>query len=387
MGLPLRQAAKIGAYVMKKHLSGQKKYPLVLMLEPLFRCNLACSGCGKIDYPDEILNQRLSYDQCMSAIDECGAPAVSIAGGEPLLHRDMAKIVKGFIERDKFVILCTNALLLSKKIDQYEPHENFTWSIHLDGDKAMHDKSVCLDGTYDKAVAAIKLAKSRGFRTQINCTLFEGSDPDRTAKFFDDMMAMGLDGITVSPGYAYERAPDQQHFLNRENTKKMFREIFARGHGGKDWEFTQSSLFLDFLAGNRSYECTPWSMPLITVFGWQKPCYLLGEGYAKTFEELMEGTEWQKYGVGNYEKCANCMVHCGFEGSAVLDSTRNPLQILPILMRGVKTEGPMAKDIDLSKQRPAEFTFARHVEHKMSEIKTGRSNTTETGPAEIAAAE
>ena len=387
MGLPMRQAAKIGAYVMKKHLSGQKKYPLVLMLEPLFRCNLACAGCGKIDYPDEILNQRLSFDQCMNAIDECGAPAVSIAGGEPLLHRDMAKIVKGFIERDKFVILCTNALLLSKKIDQYEPHENFTWSIHLDGDKAMHDKSVCLDGTYDKAVAAIKLAKERGFRTQINCTLFEGSDPDRTAKFFDEMMAMGLDGITVSPGYAYERAPDQQHFLNRENTKKMFREIFARGHGGKDWEFTQSSLFLDFLAGNRTYECTPWSMPLLTVFGWQKPCYLLGEGYAATFAELMEGTEWQKYGVGNYEKCANCMVHCGFEGSAVLDSTRNPFQILPILLRGVKTDGPMAPDIDLSKQRPAEFTFARHVEHKMSEIKTGRSNTTETGPAEVAAAE
>jgi hopanoid biosynthesis associated radical SAM protein HpnH len=383
----MRQAAKIGAYVMKKHLSGQKKYPLVLMLEPLFRCNLACAGCGKIDYPDEILNQRLSFDQCMNAIDECGAPAVSIAGGEPLLHRDMAKIVKGFIERDKFVILCTNALLLSKKIDQYEPHENFTWSIHLDGDKAMHDKSVCLDGTYDKAVAAIKLAKERGFRTQINCTLFEGSDPDRTAKFFDEMMAMGLDGITVSPGYAYERAPDQQHFLNRENTKKMFREIFARGHGGKDWEFTQSSLFLDFLAGNRTYECTPWSMPLLTVFGWQKPCYLLGEGYAATFAELMEGTEWQKYGVGNYEKCANCMVHCGFEGSAVLDSTRNPFQILPILLRGVKTDGPMAPDIDLSKQRPAEFTFARHVEHKMTEIKTGRSNTTETGPAEVAAAE
>jgi hopanoid biosynthesis associated radical SAM protein HpnH len=358
-----------------------------MMLEPLFRCNLACAGCGKIDYPDEILNQRLSVQQCMDAIDECGAPAVSVAGGEPLLHRDMASIVQGFIERDKFVILCTNALLLAKKIDQYTPHENFTWSIHLDGDREMHDKSVCQDGTYDRAIAAIKLCKERGFRTQINCTLFDGADPERTAKFFDEMMAMGVDGITVSPGYAYERAPDQQHFLNRERTKKMFREIFARGHGGKDWEFTQSSLFLDFLAGNRSYECTPWSMPLLTVFGWQKPCYLLGEGYAKTFAELMEGTEWQKYGVGNYEKCANCMVHCGFEGSAVKDSTRNPLQILPILMRGVKTDGPMAKDIDLSKQRPAEFTFARHVEHKMSEIRTGKSNTTETGPQEIAAAE
>ncbi len=256
MGLPFRQAAKIGSYVIRKELSG-KKYPLVLMLEPLFRCNLACSGCGKIDYPDEILNQRLSYEQCMDAIDECGAPAVSIAGGEPLLHRDMARIVEGYIAKDKFVILCTNALLLAKKIDQYKPHPNFTWSIHLDGDKAMHDKSVCLDGTYEKAVAAIKLAKSKGFRTQINCTLFDGADPERTAAFFDHMMELGLDGITVSPGYAYERAPDQQHFLNRERTKTMFRDILARGNGGKNWEFTNSPLFMDFLAATRPMNAPP----------------------------------------------------------------------------------------------------------------------------------
>ena len=387
MGLPLFQTARIGAYVAKQTLSGRKRYPIVLMLEPLYRCNLACAGCGKIDYPDEILNQRLSYDQCMEAIDECGAPAVSIAGGEPLLHRDMPKIVQGYIAKKKFVILCTNALLLAKKIDQYKPSPYFTWSIHLDGDQAMHDKSVSEDGVYEKAVEAILLAKSKGFRTQLNCTLFEGSDPERVAKFFDEMTALGLDGITVSPGYSYERAPDQEHFLNRQKTKELFRGILERGDGGKAWDFTQSSLFMDFLAGNQTYECSPWSMPARTVFGWQKPCYLIGEGYTKTFAELMEGTEWEKYGVGKYEKCANCMVHCGFEGSAVLDSTRNPLQILPILMRGVKTEGPMAKDIDLSKQRPAEFTFARHVEHKMSEIKTGRSNTTETGPAEVAAAE
>jgi hopanoid biosynthesis associated radical SAM protein HpnH len=381
MGLPIRQAAKIGAYVIKKHLSGGK-YPLVLMLEPLFRCNLACAGCGKIDYPDEILNQRLSYQQCMDAIDECGAPAVSIAGGEPLLHRDMAKIVQGYLERDKFVILCTNALLLAKKIDQYKPDPNFTWSIHLDGDKGMHDKSVCLDGTYEKAVAAIKLAKSKGFRTQINCTLFDGTDPERTARFFDEMMEIGLDGITVSPGYAYERAPDQQHFLNRERTKTMFRDILARGNGGKNWDFTNSSLFMDFLAGNQTYECTPWSMPLLTVFGWQKPCYLLGEGYVKTFKELMEGTEWEKYGVGKYEKCANCMVHCGFEGTAATDAIKHPLKMLPILMRGIRTEGPMAPDIDLSHQRPAEFVFSRHVETKISQIKAGKSNTTEAAAAE-----
>jgi hopanoid biosynthesis associated radical SAM protein HpnH len=373
LGIPFRQAAKIGAYAVTQHLKGRKRYPLVLMLEPLFRCNLACAGCGKIDYPDEILNQRLSYDECMQAIEECGAPAVSIAGGEPLLHREMPKIVRGFIERDKFVILCTNALLLAKKIDDYEPHPNFSWSIHLDGDKAMHDKSVCLDGTYEKAVDAIRLAKSRGFRTQINCTLFHGADPERTAKFFDEMTALGIDGITVSPGYAYERAPDQEHFLDRERTRKLFRDIFARGNGAKNWEFTQSELFLDFLAGNQTYECSPWSMPLRCVFGWQKPCYLLGEGYAKTFKELMEDTDWDKYGVGNYEKCANCMVHCGFEGTAVADSIKHPWKMIPIARRGVKTSGPMAPDISLERQRPAEFVFSRHVEHKLDEIRTAKA--------------
>ena len=369
MGIPLKQAARVGSYVLGQHLRGRKRYPLVLMLEPLFRCNLACAGCGKIDYPDEILNQRLSVDECMEAIDECGAPMVSIAGGEPLLHREMPDIVRGFLARDKFVILCTNALLLAKKIDQYTPHENFTWSIHLDGDKAMHDKSVCLDGTYEKAVDAIKLAKSKGFRVQINCTLFHGADGARVAAFFDDMMAMGLDGITVSPGYAYERAPDQEHFLSRERTKQLFRDILKRGNGGKKWSFTQSELFLDFLAGNQTYECTPWSMPLRCVFGWQKPCYLLGEGYAKTFKELMEGTDWDLYGVGKYEKCANCMVHCGFEGTAVTDSVKKPWKMIPLALRGVKTDGPMAPDIPLDNQRPAEFTFSRHVEHKLAEIR------------------
>ena len=373
MGIPAKQAARIGAYVLKQHLSGRARYPLVLMLEPLFRCNLACSGCGKIDYPDDILNQRLSFEECMQAIDECGAPCVSIAGGEPLLHREMPEIVKGYIERQKFVILCTNALLLSKKIDQYTPHENFTWSIHLDGDKVMHDKSVCLDGTYEKAVAALKLAKSKGFRTQINCTLFNDADPERTAKFFDEMMAMGCDGITVSPGYAYERAPNQQHFLNRELTRKLFRDVFSRGNGGKKWEFTQSQLFLDFLAGNQTYECSPWSMPARTVFGWQKPCYLLGEGYVKTFKELMEGTEWEKYGVGNYEKCANCMVHCGFEGTAVADSVTKPYKLIPLALRGIKTDGPMAPDIDLSKQRPAEFVFTTHVDKMLTEIRAAKT--------------
>ncbi|HEX4079208.1 MAG TPA: adenosyl-hopene transferase HpnH [Rhizomicrobium sp.] len=373
MGIPLRQAARVGAYVMKQHFSGRKRYPLVLMLEPLFRCNLACAGCGKIDYPDEILNQRLSFDECMQAIDECSAPVVSIAGGEPLLHREMPEIVQGLLARKKFVILCTNALLLAKKIDQYKPHPDFNWSIHLDGDKVMHDKSVCLQGTYEKAVEAISLAKSKGFRVTINCTLFSDADPARVASFFDEMKAIGLDGITVSPGYAYERAPDQEHFLSRERTKNIFRSIFSRGKGGKKWPFSQSAMFLDFLAGNQTYHCTPWGNPTRTVFGWQRPCYLLGEGYVATFRELMEETDWDKYGVGNYEKCANCMVHCGFEATAVIDSVTRPLAAFGVMLKGVRTDGPMAPEIPLDGQRPAQFVFSSHVERKLAEIRARKS--------------
>ena len=369
MGIPLGQAVAVGSYILRQHLRGRKRYPLVLMLEPLFQCNLACAGCGKIDYPDEILNQRLSVDECLAAVDECGAPVVSIAGGEPLLHRELPKVVEGIIARKKFVYLCTNALLMEKKIDQYKPSPFFVWSVHLDGDQEMHDRSVCQEGVYDRAVAAIKLAKSRGFRVNINCTLFNVAKPEQVANFFDTVKAMGIDGITVSPGYAYERAPDQQHFLNRSKTKQLFRDIFRRGQGAKAWSFSQSGRFLDFLAGNQTYPCTPWGNPTRTVFGWQRPCYLLGEGYAKTFTELMEETDWDSYGTGNYEKCADCMVHSGFEATAVTDTMRHPLKALAVSLKGVRTEGPMAPEIPLDKQRPAEFVFSRHVEHKVAEIR------------------
>ena len=372
MGIPLMQAARIGTYVVRQHLAGRKRYPLVLMLEPLFRCNLACAGCGKIDYPDEILNQRLSYDECMTAIDECGAPVVSIAGGEPLLHREMPEIVKGFLARKKFVILCTNALLLAKKIDDFKPHSSFTWSIHLDGNQAMHDKSVCQRGVYDKAVEAIRLAKSKGFRVSINCTLFNDADPVQVADFFDDMKALGLDGITVSPGYAYERAPDQQHFLNRRKTKELFRNVFALGKG-KKWNLTHSDMFLDFLAGNQEFHCTPWGMPTRNIFGWQKPCYLLGEGYAKTFVELMETTDWDAYGTGRYEKCANCMAHCGYEATATEATAQRPLAALALAWRGVKTEGPMAPEIPLENQRPAQYVFDGQVQQRLSEIRANEA--------------
>jgi hopanoid biosynthesis associated radical SAM protein HpnH len=368
VSIPLLQKLFVGSYVVRQHLAGRKRYPLVLMLEPLFRCNLACAGCGKIDYPDEILNQRISVADALEAVDECGAPVVSIAGGEPLLHRELPQIVEGIVARRKFVYLCTNALLMEKKINQYKPSPFFVWSVHLDGDKEMHDKSVCQEGTYDRAVAAIKKAKELGFRCNINCTLFNNVNPEQTANFFDHVMEMGVDGITVSPGYAYERAPDQQHFLNREKTKQLFRGIFSRGRGGRNWRFSQSGLFLDFLAGNQSYHCTPWGNPTRTVFGWQRPCYLLGEGYTKTFKELMETTDWDSYGTGNYEKCADCMVHSGYEATAVQDTIKNPLKAAMVALRGIKTEGDMAPEINLENQRPAQYVFSRHVEKMLAEI-------------------
>ncbi len=367
MAIPLRQQAKVAAYIARQHLKGRKRYPLVLMLEPLFKCNLACAGCGKIDYPEPILNKRLSVQECLEAVDECGAPVVAIAGGEPLLHKEMPEIVRQILARGKIVILCTNALLLEKRIGDYQPHPSLTLDIHLDGDREQHDWAVSQKGVYDRAVKALKLAKEKGFRTAINCTLFNNADPERTANFFDDVTAMGVGSIMVSPGYAYERAPDQGHFLNRRKTKELFRSIFARGKG-KGWRFGNSPLFLDFLAGNQQYNCTPWGNPTRNIFGWQRPCYLIGEGYAKSFKELMETTDWDSYGTGNYEKCADCMVHSGFEATAAVDAFRKPWKAIAAQLRGPRTEGEMAPEIDLSRQRPAEYVFSRHVEKAMADM-------------------
>ena len=379
MSVPVQQQIDVGSYIMGQHIGaffqGKKiaRYPLVLMLEPLFRCNLACAGCGKIDYPDAILNQRLSVQECLDASKECGAPIVVLAGGEPLLHKDCKDIVEGLLAQGKWVTLCTNALLLEKKIDQFKPHPRFNWSVHLDGAKEEHDRSVCQAGVYEKAVAAIKIAQDKNFRVNINATFFKGTAPEKIANFFDDVMAMGVNAMTISPGYAYERAPDQEHFLNRKNTKELFRDVFRMGkerttQGKQKWRFSQSSLFMDFLAGNQTYECTPWGNPTRTVFGWQRPCYLLGEGYVSTFKELMEETKWENYGTGNYEKCADCMVHCGFEATAVMDSVKAPWKALQAALHGPKTEGEMAPEISLANQRPAEYVFSRHVENRMTKI-------------------
>lgn len=318
MAVPISQQYTVAKYVLSQKFRGVKRYPLVLMLEPLFRCNLACAGCGKIQYPDHVLDKRLTPEQCWAAAEECGAPMVSIPGGEPLIHPEIRQIVQGLVDRKKYIYLCTNAILLERKLDEFTPSKYLTFSIHMDGLKDEHDLAVCRDGVYEVAVKAIKAAVKRGHRVTTNTTLFDDANPDRVRTFFDEMMALGVEGMTISPGYSYQKAPDQQHFLKRTRTMELFAKILARPKSG--WRFNQSPLFLDFLMGQREYECTPWGNPTYNVFGWQKPCYLLQEGYAKTFRELMESTAWEQYGTGRNEKCADCMVHCGYEASAVEDT-------------------------------------------------------------------
>ena len=375
MGIPLRQQIKIGAYILKQRLTGQDKYPLVLMLEPLFRCNLACAGCGKIDYPKAILDRRLSVQECLDAVDECGAPVVSIPGGEPLLHKEIGAIVAGIVDRKKFVYLCTNALLLEKKLDLFTPSPYLAFSVHLDGLKEHHDKSVCQDGVFDRAVSAIKAARARGFRVSANATIFDGMPAEDIAAFLDYTKDLDVEGVTISPGYAYERAPSQEHFLHRRKTKELFRDVFRRGQG-KKWQLSHSTLYLDFLAGNQEYRCTPWGNPTRNIFGWQRPCYLLNEGYASSFKELMETTDWDGYGTGNYEKCADCMAHCGYEATAVSDAVKNPLKALRTAIRGPRTNGDMAPEIPMEGQRPARFVFDTLVAGAMNEAHRG-----ETPPA------
>ncbi len=332
-----------------------------LCLNRCFAAISACAGCGKIDYPSEILNKRISVEDAINSAEECGAPVVSIAGGEPLIHKEIDQIVVELIKRKKYVYLCTNALLLEKHLDRFTPSKFLTFSIHLDGEKAEHDAAVCQDGVYEKAIAAIAAAKAKGFRVNVNSTLFNNAISEGAARFFDTATGLGVDGITVSPGFSYERAPNQEHFLNRKHTKELFRGIFELGKGTK-WPLSHSSMYLDFLAGNQDYRCTPWGNPTRTVFGWQKPCYLTGEGYVNSFRELMVDTDWDLYGTGNYEKCADCMAHCGYEATAVADMVPKPWKGLKAAITGIKTQGNMVPEIPLENARKADFVFEKVVE-------------------------
>jgi hopanoid biosynthesis associated radical SAM protein HpnH len=316
MPVPLSQMWTVATYVLGRKLRGVKRYPLVLMLEPLFRCNLACAGCGKIQHPQDILRRNLTPQQCFNAAEECGAPVISIPGGEPLLHPQIDEIVAGLVRRKRYVYLCTNAIKLVESLPKFVPSKYLAFSVHIDGLAEDHDRAVCRDGVFDVAIDAIKAAKQAGFRVTTNTTLYNDADPDRVRAMFDELMALGVEGMMISPGYSYEKAPDQEHFLQREQTVSLFQQVL--GGSRRSWRFNQTSLFLDFLQGGFPLDCTPWGSPTYNVFGWQKPCYLLSEGYTASFAELMTTTDWSGYGhASGNAKCQDCMVHCGFEPSAV----------------------------------------------------------------------
>ena len=316
--VPLSQMWTVASYVLTQRLKGRKRYPLVLMLEPLFRCNLACAGCGKIQYPAQILRKNLTVEQCLAAVEECGTPMVAIPGGEPLMYPEIGRLVAELVKRKKYIYVCTNAILLKEKLEAgvFTPSKYLSFSVHMDGPREEHDEAVCREGVYDQAVPAIREAVRRGFRVTTNSTLFDGANPLRMREFFDEMMGLGVEGMMVSPGYSYSKAPDQEHFLRRSRANELFTRMLENPK--KSWKFNQSPLFLQFLMGKRHFECTPWGNPTFNLFGWQRPCYLLQEGYASSFKELMETTPWEQFGhASGNEKCRDCMVHSGHEASAV----------------------------------------------------------------------
>jgi hopanoid biosynthesis associated radical SAM protein HpnH len=341
MAVPVSQMWAVSSYVLKNRLQGRQRYPLVVMLEVLFRCNLACAGCGKVQYPAHILKRQMTPEECFRAVEEAGAPIVNIPGGEPLLHPQIGEIVEGLIARGKYVYLCTNALLLKEKMHLFKPSKFFTFTVHLDGERDHHDFAVCREGTYDIAVDAMREAIAKGFRVTTNSTLFDGADPASMRSFFDDMMQLGVESMMLSPGYSYDKAPDQSHFLGKQGTRELFRQILSNRK--RSWRFNATPLFFEFLMGRRDYECTPWGIPTYTMFGWQKPCYLLQDGYTDTFQELMEQTAWAEYGgkSGN-PRCANCMVHCGFEPSAV-NHTFGSLDGIMATVKGMLSTYPDAE--------------------------------------------
>jgi hopanoid biosynthesis associated radical SAM protein HpnH len=318
MAMPFRQSMRLGAYLMKQKLRGREKFPLVMELEPLFACNLKCAGCGKIQQPHTVLKQRMPVEQAVGAVEECGAPIVSLAGGEPLMHPQIDEIVRQLLARKRIVLLCTNALLMPKHLHRFTPHRNFSWMVHIDGLRERHDESVCKDGVFDEAVAAIKQARAAGFRVMTNTTFFTTDSPQDVIDVLDYLNDdLGVDNMQISPGYAYEKAPDQEHFLGVEQTRELFRKAFDDGRR-KRWRLNHSPLFLDFLEGKRDFECTPWGIPSYSLLGWQRPCYLLADGYASSWQELLDTTNWDDFGRGKDPRCANCMAHCGYEPSAVL---------------------------------------------------------------------
>src|ERR671927_710801 len=304
MAMPLRQSIKVATYLFEQKLRRRDKFALLVELEPLFACNLKCEGCGKIQHPAGVLKQRMPVAQAVGAVLESGAPMVSIAGGEPLMHPQIDEIVRQLLDRRKIVFLCTNAVLLPKHLHKFTPHRNFAWMVHIDGLRERHDASVCKDGVFDQAVAAIKQAQAAGFRVMTNTTFFNTDTPQDVIDVLDFLNdELGIDNMQISPGYAYERAPDQEHWLGVEQTRELFKKAFDGGRRRR-WRLNHSPVFLDFLEGRIDLSCTAWGIPSYSLLGWQRPCYLLADGYAPTYRELIETTDWDAFGRGRDERCA-----------------------------------------------------------------------------------
>ncbi len=332
MSISVRQRARIGWYLAQQRLAKREKFPLLVELEPLFQCNLACAGCGKIQHPEHVLRRRMPVEQAVGAIEESGAPMVSIAGGEPLIHPEIHLIAAELIRRKKFVYLCTNALLLERKLSNFQPSPYFSWAIHIDGLKERHDASVERKGVFEKAVSAIRAAKAAGFRVTTNTTFFTHDSPKTIRDVLDFLNdELQVDHMEISPAYAYEKAPDQEHFLGVQQTRKLFAEAFGEGRR-KRWRLNHTPLYLDFLEGKADFDCTAWGIPSYSLFGWQRPCYLMSDGYAQTYRELVETTDWSAYGRGRDPRCENCMASCGYEPTAVLQTTRSVRESLRALV-------------------------------------------------------
>ena len=332
MPIPIRQNLRVGVHLFRQKLKGNQRFPFIVEIEPLFACNLACPGCGKIQHPTDILRRRLSVDDVVNAVEESGTPMVSIAGGEPLLHPEIEQMVDALVRRKVYVYLCTNAVLLRRKIERFKPSRYFSWVIHVDGLRERHDAAVDREGVFDEAVAAIRLAKERGFRVTTNSTFFNTDSPKTVRDVLDFLNDdLGVDAMMISPAFAYEKAPDQEHFLGVSQTRELFKQAFS-GDRRKRWRLNHSPLFLDFLEGKADFGCTAWGIPSYSVLGWQRPCYLMADGYAASYKELVETTDWSAYGRGNNPNCANCMAHCGYEPTAVLATMRSPRQAVRALV-------------------------------------------------------
>ena len=335
---PIELSLRLAVYLLKKRLTGRKRFPLVTMLEPLEMCNLACVGCGRIREYQPVIDRMMPVDVALNAVKESGAPIVSIAGGEPTIHPKIDEIINRLIEDKYFVYCCTNGLLLDKMLTKIPPSKYLCWVVHMDGMEEMHDESVARKGVFKKAVQVMELALSQGYRVCTNTTIFKNSDVEDLWEMFRLVKDIGVEGSMISPGYDFEDAPIQDMFLNRQESRNIFKKLLdpTKTQGMK---FYNNPLYLNFLQGKREYQCTAWSNPTYTVLGWRKPCYPLADEHVQDVDELYEADLWQKYGVGNDPRCANCMMHCGFESATIFKAISTPKDWATLIKSGAARKG------------------------------------------------